>query len=134
MQIVRYFDTFAFVRHPFVRLVSTFKDKILDKNYRHWRELVHFDESDPGRSESVRHCSGRSDSASRAATRPGRARPGRRSLVHREGGSRQLRGRRIRLSDGSRGFGRRSRPGGRIFAAKRRKSRRRYSQATSPGK
>ena len=47
MQIVRYFDTFAFVRHPFVRLVSTFKDKILDKNYRHWRELVHFDESDP---------------------------------------------------------------------------------------
>jgi hypothetical protein len=23
------------------------KDKILDKNYRHWRELVHFDESDP---------------------------------------------------------------------------------------
>ena len=47
MQIVRYFDTFAFVRHPFVRLVSTFKDKILDKNYRHWRELVHFDKSNP---------------------------------------------------------------------------------------
>jgi hypothetical protein len=47
MQIVRYFDTFAFVRHPFVRLVSTFKDKILDKNYRHWRELVQFDELEP---------------------------------------------------------------------------------------
>ena len=47
MQIVRYFDTFAFVRHPFIRLVSTFKDKIVDKNYRHWRELVNFDKQDP---------------------------------------------------------------------------------------
>ena len=28
----------AFVRHPFVRLVSTYRDKLIDHNYRHWRK------------------------------------------------------------------------------------------------
>ena len=28
----------AFVRHPFVRLVSTYRDKLIDHDYRHWRK------------------------------------------------------------------------------------------------
>ena len=27
----------AFVRHPFVRLVSTYRDKLIDHRYRDWR-------------------------------------------------------------------------------------------------
>ena len=27
----------TFVRHPFVRLVSTFQDKVIDTNYQNWR-------------------------------------------------------------------------------------------------
>ena len=30
----------TFVRHPFVRLVSTFQDKVLDHNHRNWREKL----------------------------------------------------------------------------------------------
>ena len=29
----------TFVRHPFVRLVSAYKDKVVDNNYKHWRNM-----------------------------------------------------------------------------------------------
>ena len=38
--IVNDFTSSAFVRHPFVRVVSAFIDKIVDNDYRNWRELV----------------------------------------------------------------------------------------------
>ncbi len=28
----------VFVRHPFVRIVSAYKDKVVDHNYAHWRQ------------------------------------------------------------------------------------------------
>jgi hypothetical protein len=32
--------TVTFVRHPFVRLVSAFQDKVVDSNHRNWRRKV----------------------------------------------------------------------------------------------
>ena len=40
--IVNNFTSSAFVRHPFVRVVSAFIDKIVDENYRNWRNLVNY--------------------------------------------------------------------------------------------
>ena len=40
--IVNDFTSSAFVRHPFVRVVSAFIDKIIDNDYRNWRELVNY--------------------------------------------------------------------------------------------
>ena len=40
--IVNNFTSNAFVRHPFVRLVSAFIDKIVDNDYKNWRELVNY--------------------------------------------------------------------------------------------
>ena len=40
--IVNDFTSSAFVRHPFVRVVSAFIDKIVDENYRNWRNLVNY--------------------------------------------------------------------------------------------
>ena len=40
--IVNDFTSSAFVRHPFVRVVSAFIDKIVDNDYRNWRELVNY--------------------------------------------------------------------------------------------
>ena len=40
--IVNDFTSNAFVRHPFVRLVSAFIDKIVDNDYKNWRELVNY--------------------------------------------------------------------------------------------
>ena len=40
--IVNDFTSSAFVRHPFVRLVSAFIDKIVDNNYKNWRKLVNY--------------------------------------------------------------------------------------------
>ena len=42
------FKSFTFVRHPFMRVVSTYKDKIIDwTNYRDWRKFVGFDKNQP---------------------------------------------------------------------------------------
>ena len=41
--VVNDFTSSAFVRHPFVRVVSAFIDKIVDNNYKNWRELVNYD-------------------------------------------------------------------------------------------
>ena len=30
----------TFVRHPFVRLVSTYQDKVVDHDYKNWREKI----------------------------------------------------------------------------------------------
>ena len=30
----------TFVRHPFVRLVSTYQDKVLENNYNNWRPKI----------------------------------------------------------------------------------------------
>ena len=40
--IVNNFTSNAFVRHPFVRLVSAFIDKIVDNSYKNWRKLVNY--------------------------------------------------------------------------------------------
>ena len=40
--IVNNFTSSAFVRHPFVRVVSAFIDKIVDVNYLNWRNLVNY--------------------------------------------------------------------------------------------
>ena len=37
---VNNFISTTFVRHPFTRLVSAFKDKVIDNNYNHWRSAV----------------------------------------------------------------------------------------------
>ena len=36
---VNNFISATFVRHPFVRLVSAFKDKVIDHNYHGWRSI-----------------------------------------------------------------------------------------------
>jgi hypothetical protein len=38
--IVKDFTSSAFVRHPFVRLVSAFIDKVVDGDYKNWRKLI----------------------------------------------------------------------------------------------
>ena len=40
--IINYYTSVTFVRHPFVRLVSAFKDKIIDNNYHYWRFVVDY--------------------------------------------------------------------------------------------
>ena len=40
--IINYYTSVTFVRHPFVRLVSAFKDKIIDNDYHHWRSVVDY--------------------------------------------------------------------------------------------
>ena len=40
--IVNDFTSSAFVRHPFVRVVSAFIDKIVDNDYKNWRKLVNY--------------------------------------------------------------------------------------------
>ena len=40
LTILKNVFSFTFVRHPFVRLVSTYQDKVIDNNYRHWREII----------------------------------------------------------------------------------------------
>ena len=40
--IVNDFTSSAFVRHPFVRVVSAFIDKIVDNDYSNWRELINY--------------------------------------------------------------------------------------------
>ena len=40
--IINYYTSVTFVRHPFVRLVSAFKDKIIDNNYHFWRSIVDY--------------------------------------------------------------------------------------------
>ena len=45
---LKYFKKFTFVRHPFTRIVSTYKDKIIDwTNYRDWRRFIGFDKKQP---------------------------------------------------------------------------------------
>ena len=35
-------------RHPFIRLVSTYKDKVIDHiKFQHWREFVNYDPTHP---------------------------------------------------------------------------------------
>ena len=40
--IINYYTSVTFVRHPFVRLVSAFKDKIIDNDYHQWRSVVDY--------------------------------------------------------------------------------------------
>ena len=42
MAFIQEFKTFLFVRHPFVRLVSTFRDKIIKSQYKNFRTRVHY--------------------------------------------------------------------------------------------
>ena len=44
--IVNDFTSSAFVRHPFVRVVSAFIDKIVDNKHGNWRKLVNYSEKD----------------------------------------------------------------------------------------
>ena len=37
IKMINDYNSVTFVRHPFVRLVSTFKDKVIDHPYKHWR-------------------------------------------------------------------------------------------------
>ena len=41
---VNNFISATFVRHPFVRLVSAFKDKVIDHNYHHWKSVVQLED------------------------------------------------------------------------------------------
>lgn len=47
LQFLNDFTLVTFVRHPWVRLVSTFKDKIIDRKYKNWRELVDYKVDQP---------------------------------------------------------------------------------------
>ena len=40
--VVNDFTSSAFVRHPFVRVLSAFIDKIVDNDYKNWRKLVNY--------------------------------------------------------------------------------------------
>ena len=40
--VVNDFTSSAFVRHPFVRVVSAFIDKIVDNRHGNWRKLVNY--------------------------------------------------------------------------------------------
>lgn len=37
----------SFVRHPFIRLVSTYKDKLIESGWKHWRSLMNYDDDNP---------------------------------------------------------------------------------------
>jgi hypothetical protein len=43
ISIINYYTSVTFVRHPFIRLVSAFKDKIIDNDYHQWRSIVDFE-------------------------------------------------------------------------------------------
>ena len=49
MAFIQEFKSFLFVRHPFVRLVSTFRDKIMKRNYMNWTSLVSYKKNTPER-------------------------------------------------------------------------------------
>ena len=42
MAFIQEFKSFLFVRHPFVRLVSTFRDKIIKSQYKNFRTKVRY--------------------------------------------------------------------------------------------
>ena len=44
IEFLKNFTTATFARHPFIRLVSTFKDKIIDHDYSNWRSMVNYKE------------------------------------------------------------------------------------------
>ena len=38
----------TYARHPFIRLVSTYKDKVIDHiKFQHWRNFVNYDPTHP---------------------------------------------------------------------------------------
>ena len=37
----------TFGRHPFVRLVSTYKDKLIDGNFHDWQKMMNYDKKHP---------------------------------------------------------------------------------------
>ena len=38
----------TYARHPFIRLVSTYKDKVIDHiKFQHWRNFVNYDPTQP---------------------------------------------------------------------------------------
>ena len=41
------FTMVSFVRHPFIRLVSTYKDKLIVSGWKHWRSLMNYDDNNP---------------------------------------------------------------------------------------
>ena len=47
IEFLKNFTTATFARHPFIRLVSTFKDKIIDHDYSNWRSMVNYKEGKP---------------------------------------------------------------------------------------
>ena len=50
MEKMSFYESYTlvtFVRHPFVRLVSAYKDKIIDQSHKNWRKLVKYQESKP---------------------------------------------------------------------------------------
>ena len=47
LKIFNNFTMVTFVRHPFVRLVPTFKEKIMDKNFKDLRKMVEYNEKKP---------------------------------------------------------------------------------------
>ena len=49
LEFIKEFKTFTFVRHPFIRLVSTFRDKIMKRNYMNWTSLVSYKKNTPER-------------------------------------------------------------------------------------
>ena len=42
ISIVNDFTSSVFVRHPFVRVVSAYIDKVVDNDYGNWRELINY--------------------------------------------------------------------------------------------
>ena len=49
LEFIKEFKTFTFVRHPFIRIVSTFRDKIINRNYLNWTSLVAYKKNAPSR-------------------------------------------------------------------------------------
>ena len=43
----------SFIRHPFVRLVSTYKDKLVDGLKPGWRTIMNYDKKHPYRVKKV---------------------------------------------------------------------------------
>ena len=46
-EFLKSYKMVTFGRHPFVRLVSTYKDKLIDGNSHGWRKMMNYDKNHP---------------------------------------------------------------------------------------
>ena len=47
IEYLKSYTTVTFVRHPFIRLVSSYKDKIINMHNHPWRKLFNVSDSNP---------------------------------------------------------------------------------------